>query len=492
VLKSTFGVGGKAYVAIGGADEAENPTATIVQPDGRIVIVGHVFPSSQFSWGFVARLMPEGDLDTSFGDGGVVSWIPSNGTLQIYCVALQPDGGIVLGGAKGTAAMSSTQDAWFGRLNVDGSIDNSFGANGERVIAQSTNTDYVIGVAVAPDGGIYGHIHSGPPSNAPACMARLTAAGQLDASFNGNGVRCDLYGGNSGNSIGGVAIRSDGAALGAGSVDGGKVAAVLENGQFDTDFGIAGVAASPAGNEARRTAGLCIRPDGRILVVTWRTSALFSVQCAQLLPDGSPDPSFGSNGLSLFSPGGINVSTWLSNPVLYPDGRFIISWGRFNAVAGELDHAVSWFTADGAPHAIGTVITDLGPNDFDQDNARGLAMAPDGDIVALGSFVSESGGIVVLRFNGDLGTVGMDGMMGTTPLVVLMDQASAMVRLEWPGVPRIDEVVVRDALGRAVPVRGQLSMNMAQLQLSEMTNGLYFLEVTAEGQKQGRSILLAR
>ncbi|HRF79792.1 MAG TPA: delta-60 repeat domain-containing protein [Flavobacteriales bacterium] len=491
-LKSTFGIGGKSYLTIGGVDEAENPTAIVVQPDGRIVIVGYVFPLDQLSWGFVARLMPGGDLDPSFGDGGVVSWIPSNGTLQMYCVALQPDGRIVLGGAKGTAAITSTQDAWFGRLNADGSIDNSFGANGERVIAQSANTDYVIGVAVTPDGGIYGHIHSGPPSNAPACMARLTATGQLDASFNGTGVRCDLYGGNSGNSIGGLAVRADSAALGAGSVGVGKVAAVLMNGQFDPGFGTAGVAASPAGTDAWRTSGLCIRPDGRILVVTWRPTTPFSIQFAQLLPNGSPDPSFGNNGLSLFSPGGINISTRLSNPVLYPDGRFLVSWGRFNAVAGELDHAVSWFTADGAPHTIGTVITDLGPNDFDQDNAGGLAMAPDGDIVALGSFVGESGGTVVLRFNGDLGSVGMDERMGHAPLVVHMDQTSAIVRLEWPGVPRIDEVVLRDALGRTVPVRSQSSMNTSELQLAEMTDGLYFIEVTADGRQQGHSILLAR
>jgi len=491
-LNTSFGVDGKVLIAAGSTDEGDNPRAVVVQPDGRIVVVGYVFPMSQLSWGYVARLMPNGALDASFGSGGIVSWIPSTGTLQINAVAMQPDGKILLGGAKGTAAVTTTQDAWFGRLNTDGTIDAGFGVGGERVLALSTSTDYVIGVGVAADGAIYGHIHSGPPSNAPACMARLTPEGQTDASFNGNGVRCNLYGGNSGNSIGGIAVRTDGAALGAGSVSSGKVAAVLANGQFDSGFGTSGLATSPAGTNAWRTSGIGIRPDGRILVTTWKPTSPFSIQLAQLMPNGSPDPSFGTDGLALFTPQGMNISTWMSNAVIYPDGRIIISWGRFNSAASELDHAVSWFNADGSPHAIGTVITDMGPNSSDQDNARGLAMAPGGDIIALGSYVDASGGTAVLRFNGDLNTTSVEEVMDASALRVFPNPANEVLRVEWPGEPRIEKVVVRDAAGRVVPAGAHLATNAAGIDLTGMTSGVYFVEVMARGQVLRRLFVVER
>ncbi|MBK7946572.1 MAG: T9SS type A sorting domain-containing protein [Flavobacteriales bacterium] len=356
----------------------------------------------------------------------------------------------------------------------------------------STSTDYVIGVGVAADGAIYGHIHSGPPSNAPACMARLTSEGQTDASFNGNGVRCNLYGGNSGNSIGGIAVRSDGAALGAGSVSGGKVAAVLANGQFDSGFGTSGLATSPAGTNAWRTSGIGIRSDGRILVTTWKPTSPFSIQLAQLMPDGSPDPSFGTDGLALFTPQGMNISTWMSNAVIYPDGRIIISWGRFNSVASELDHAVSWFNADGSPHAIGTVITDLGPNSSDQDNARGLAMAPGGDIIALGSFVESSGGTAVLRFNGDLNTSSIAEEINAFALRVFPNPANEMLRVEWPGEARIERVVVRDASGRVVPSNARITLSAACIELAGMASGPYFVEVVVGDRMLRRLFVVER
>jgi uncharacterized delta-60 repeat protein len=491
-LNPSFGIGGIAYPTVGASDESDEPKAIAVQPDGRIVVAGYVFPQSQLSFGFVARYMADGSADASFGSGGVTLINPT-GTLQIQCIALQPDGKIVLGGAKGTAVSTVTQEAWFGRLNVDGTVDTGFGNNGERVFALSTNTDYVYGVAVAQDGGIYGLVYSGPPSNAPACMIRLTANGQPDAAFNGNGIRCNLFGGSSGITVGGLAVRSDGAAIGAGRFSFGKAAALLPNGQVDAGFGTSGVAEVPPGTDAGRFASLRIRPDGRILVAGWRTgSAPLQMHFGQLLPNGSPDPSFGTNGFAAFTPQGYHLATWMSPALLYPDGRFMVSWGRMDVGAGELDLAVSWFNADGSPHTVGTVITDLSTNDSDQDNAIDLAMAPDGDLLAVATTVDNFRRMVLLRYIGDLTSDVPDFSTADAGLRLFPNPADESLVLQWSGGRSMESVSVIDAAGRRVQQESSRIASGAVIDCSGLPEGAYVLEARVGDAQARERFVIAR
>lgn len=59
-----------------------------VQPDGKIVVAGGVAPG----FGMVARLTPDGDLDPSFGDGGITI---DRSSTPFTEVVVQPDGKIV-------------------------------------------------------------------------------------------------------------------------------------------------------------------------------------------------------------------------------------------------------------------------------------------------------------------------------------------------------------------------------------------------------------
>jgi uncharacterized delta-60 repeat protein len=64
-----------------------------------------------------------GALDTAFGNGGLV--VTTNGTGGILAVALQPDGKIIAAGTGGAA-----RDFELGRYNPDGTLDASFGNGG--------------------------------------------------------------------------------------------------------------------------------------------------------------------------------------------------------------------------------------------------------------------------------------------------------------------------------------------------------------------------
>src|SRR5262252_7340578 len=87
-LDPTFGTPGLAAV----------PSSVVIQPDGKIVVAGGAFPLFTFLGNFeVVRYNPNGSLDTSFGNGGIVTTNFPEGSYA-SSVALQADGKIIAAG----------------------------------------------------------------------------------------------------------------------------------------------------------------------------------------------------------------------------------------------------------------------------------------------------------------------------------------------------------------------------------------------------------
>ncbi len=106
-----------------------------VQPDGRIIIAGTFASVGGVTVNRIARLMPDGQRDTSFQPGtGVNSTIRS--------LALQSDGKIIIGGDF--TMLNGQSRARIARLHPDGSLDTGFdpgtGTNGS-VMDISLQTD---------------------------------------------------------------------------------------------------------------------------------------------------------------------------------------------------------------------------------------------------------------------------------------------------------------------------------------------------------------
>ena len=94
----------------------------------------------------VARFNP-GDLtpDTSFGGTGAM-WVNFGSPSEATGVAIQTDGKIVVAGVS--------QGDFAVRFNRDGSVDRSFGDGGRVLAGFGSDSDYVDGVAIDPDGKI--------------------------------------------------------------------------------------------------------------------------------------------------------------------------------------------------------------------------------------------------------------------------------------------------------------------------------------------------
>jgi competence ComEA-like helix-hairpin-helix protein len=97
-LDTTFGIEGKVTTSFGSSDAFG--AGAVLQPDGRIIVVGqNLTPDSGFNFA-LARYNNDGSLDTSFGDNGRISTDMGGGDDIAWSVLLQPDGKIVLAGTS--------------------------------------------------------------------------------------------------------------------------------------------------------------------------------------------------------------------------------------------------------------------------------------------------------------------------------------------------------------------------------------------------------
>jgi uncharacterized delta-60 repeat protein len=191
-----------------------------IQPDGKILVAGDFTKYRNTVAYRIARLHPDGTLDTTFNVG-----TGPNGS--VYSLSLQADGKIVVGGYFGL--FNSVSKGCIARVFPDGSLDNSLVASFDL---------YVTKVMVQDDGKIMvGGVYSVCNSQARKILVRLTNAGSLDLNFDlGNQFTGELYA---------LAIQPDGKYLIGGSIyyplgnlNNIKFARLNTNGTIDGSFNI--------------------------------------------------------------------------------------------------------------------------------------------------------------------------------------------------------------------------------------------------------------
>lgn len=125
-------------------------TRLVLQPDGKFLVVGTIdSPSNQQNKDFfVLRVLPNGNVDTTFGIGGVVvkDFTPVNSNIISSDVAGSivslPDGRLVVAGAANQwVSGQSKTSAYIVLLGLEqnGDIDAAFGDNGISMILSGNN-----------------------------------------------------------------------------------------------------------------------------------------------------------------------------------------------------------------------------------------------------------------------------------------------------------------------------------------------------------------
>src|SRR5262249_55490623 len=186
----SFGTGGSTIIPFGTDDsQDDNAYGVTLQRDGKIVVVGTTRNQPNDIDFAVARLNPDGKLDSGFGtDGRVVIPFNIGGSLhdEARDVLVQPDGKIVVSGSARIVALDN--DFAVVRLMPDGKLDSSFGKGGKTTIPFNRggdNDDKASGVVLQPDGKLVlgGFAQIGAGLHYAFAAARLNSAGTLDAGF---------------------------------------------------------------------------------------------------------------------------------------------------------------------------------------------------------------------------------------------------------------------------------------------------------------------
>lgn len=325
VLDNTFSVDGLSDTALIGPSNARARGA-VFQPDGNIVVAGFVGVSFSERNFIVVRYLPDGSLDTNFGEEGIALTDLGNGEDSATALAIQPDGKLLVAGTVRVPPATSN-DFGVVRYLPDGSLDQAFGQDGIVIVDIDGNSDSANAILVQPDG----HIVLAGDARFPSLgsdqrftLVRLAADGSLDPTFGTNGV-ASVSTGDSEFAVA-VAMQNDGALLVGGLPFGGTnnrdftIARFTPAGVLDASFGNAGIAGLDFNGEIDSLRDLLVVPNWngvgeRILAVgeaRESSSASSSAFAAALFTlDGNLETAFGNAGIVTVdaAPGQLDFAT---------------------------------------------------------------------------------------------------------------------------------------------------------------------------------------
>jgi uncharacterized delta-60 repeat protein len=387
-LDPTFGGDGKVVTDFFRADRSRVDRAfdVAVQADGKIVAVG-VSSRGNFAIDFaIVRYNLDGSLDSTFGGGDGQVLTDLGGDDSASAVAIQADGKIVVAGTS-TAGGNPFNFALV-RYKTGGGLDPTFDGDG-KVLTDFLGSDTLLDVAIQTDGKIVAAGVTGLSGD--FALARYNSNGSLDASFDGDGRVVTDFGDDDGARA--VAIQADGKIVAGGSTFAGTGADPIDfalarynpDGSLDPSFSDDGKVVTDFGAQDA-AADIAIQADGRIVAAGFRAPrdpvpqpGDFAIARYNL--DGTLDSSFDGDGRVVTDVAADDTSLGLA---IQPDGKIVAAgMSRING-SSPFDFALARYnpggTLDRTFTGDGKVLTD-----FDADDqAQAVAIQPDGKIVAAG------------------------------------------------------------------------------------------------------------
>lgn len=432
-------------------------SAMVVLPDGRILIAGYFETFNGVDRPNLARLQPDGTLDTTFLNA------LTGPDMPVRAVELQSDGKIVIGGLF--EAINGVAQSGIARLHADGGLDESFQSaairmyGGASKIVITSEQKILLGgclawlgerdtfalVRVNPDGSrdasfncdisaaddvgarevaVLGDgrilVTGGHRSNGlPAYFCRRFADGSHDETFQNGPAGAN-------NDVGELLLQVDGKLIIGGrfnsfnSTNSGRITRLNPNGSLDVDF-----ASHQCGTDGEVLA-LGLTSAGKCLVGgTFSTiNGLACPALARLNLDGSVDDAF----LNVFSaqPGNVYALAVQS------DDKILVG-GDFKSVNGvALTNLVRL-------HADGSVDTSfqprIGGGSF--TSVSSLRIQSDGKIL-MGGYFNSIGGVTRnnlarLQTDGSLDTSFLNGMTGlnSTPHSIALQSDGKVLVGGW-------------------------------------------------------------
>ncbi len=329
-LDAAFDDDGKVTTDVGGGFEQEEALGVSVQPDdGKIVAAGYSGDSIA-----VVRYLTDGRLDPGFADDGI-----AHGDVPGLAndVALQSDGSIVVAGRAPAEVPTSDDfdDVVVARYRADGQLDTSFGDGGFVRADVGAVDNQAENVVVLDDGSI---VVSGsardPGSNGVGIdhhtdVLKFDRDGRPDGGFGSGGQLTlpDTFVGAD------LAVQSDGGLVLIGTLDGAPTELVVmrlePDGDVDATFGEDGTARP--GISGTGTA-LAVQVDDAVVVAGTSSTLNQDMVVGRLTPDGDVDETFSSVGVVTID--FFRLDDVAESVAVQDDGRIVISGLATDAFGG--------------------------------------------------------------------------------------------------------------------------------------------------------------
>lgn len=377
-LDPSFGSGGIVSTEVGSKDAVAHSLA--LQADGKIVVAGGAEVAGASRDFALARFLPDGTLDSSFGAGGRVTTTVSPGVDEAMSVAVQADGKLVVAGRSGTQFAVA-------RYLTTGGLDPSFGGTGVvRTALVADEQSAATSVAVQADGRIVAAGWAGQDFG----LARYLTDGALDTSFDGDGLAMTSISPGS-DQCSAMVIDATGHVVATGTAS--KTLATVRynpDGSPDATFGSGGIATTTVGSKGGQAYAIAIDDKSRIVIGGYRRAGAHDdALIARYHSDGVLDTGLDGDGTVTTQLA--DGDDWIFGVAVQADGK-IVAAGAKAAGGGKSEVVVVRYRATGklddefGDH--GVLATQVGADSIAQD----IALQPDGKIVVAGHTIDGSDG----------------------------------------------------------------------------------------------------
>jgi uncharacterized delta-60 repeat protein len=433
-LDRTFDGDGKVVTDIAG-DSDDSANAVVLQPDGKIVVVGSTSKNGAIA---IVRYNSDGSLDTGFDEDGIVKTDFTSGVDIGSDIALQADGKIVV---AGYSSQDDTSDFLVARYNSDGSLDNTFGTDGVVLTDFNGQKDYGYGMALQADGKIVVVGSSNLTSMPDFAVARYNPDGSLDSTFDSDGRLITDF--NSYAAVAyDVALQPDGKIIVVGIYDNGiGIARYNSDGSLDVTFDDDGKLETFVLWWVIKPA-VVLQQDGKIVVTgevvghqTWSTTVI------RYNPDGSLDDSFDGDGIVITDVFPYDLPDWILNweggrdVALQADGKIVVA--GYADRSSNSDFTVLRYNPDGSLDdsfsGDGIVLTNLAGS---QDEGHSVVQKPNGGYVVAGT---SAGDFALVIYSND-GTISRQvvtevsaGNNGINAVALQRDESIIVTGFAWNG-----------------------------------------------------------
>jgi uncharacterized delta-60 repeat protein len=354
-LDPAFGTAGVSQPIFAGTNESARTVA--IDAQNRILVGGQTTVGSTRQFG-IARLLPDGALDTSFGTGGIAV-VPTPGTESaVEGLAVDGKGRIlVAGGSRDNTDPSTFVIA---RLTENGALDTSFAGTGVLLLPAVSKVQGVARV-IAWDKSA-GHVVAAGWDKEPSAavrfvIVRVNEEGTLVERFGNNGIRKVPVGTDPApdalpeGAATGLFIDSNGRTIVSGLAQNGAsvdfaVLRVDDRGELDPGYGGSGIVTFDftggtdaafmlidGGKDSVLVSGYASSGTATGVDFAWVRFNNAGVPVLNVLQDQAGSVDFGT--------------------VIYqqPDGKVVVLGSRYGGAVNNFDFAMARFNADGTPDA---------------------------------------------------------------------------------------------------------------------------------------------